>query len=107
MLVRNDLAIARAVHVLAVVIWIGGVGMVTTVILPVVRARCRQRAQALLEAVELHVVGKSGLAGAISGHRLEALQRRPLFALHFGTRDSESRNKKWPLVGATGPRGEG
>ncbi len=36
------LAIARAIHVLAVVIWIGGIAMVTTVILPMVR-----RAQSL------------------------------------------------------------
>ena len=33
----NDFALARALHVLAVVIWIGGVAMVTTVILPSVR----------------------------------------------------------------------
>lgn len=32
-----DLAIARALHVLAVVIWIGGVAMATTVALPAVR----------------------------------------------------------------------
>jgi uncharacterized membrane protein len=31
----NDLAIARAIHVLAVIVWIGGVAMVTTVILPI------------------------------------------------------------------------
>jgi uncharacterized membrane protein len=31
----DDLAIARAVHVLAIVIWIGGVSMVTTILLPV------------------------------------------------------------------------
>lgn len=30
----NELALARAVHVLAVVLWIGGVGFVTTVVLP-------------------------------------------------------------------------
>ncbi len=30
----DDLVIARVLHVLAVVIWIGGVGMMTTVILP-------------------------------------------------------------------------
>lgn len=29
-----DVAIARALHVLAVILWIGGVGMVTTVFLP-------------------------------------------------------------------------
>ena len=33
----DDLAIARALHVLGVVIWIGGVAMVTMVILPAVR----------------------------------------------------------------------
>ena len=33
----DDLAFARALHVLAVVIWIGGVGMVTMVVLPAVR----------------------------------------------------------------------
>jgi uncharacterized membrane protein len=33
----GDIAIARALHVLAVVIWIGGVAMVTTVVLPAVR----------------------------------------------------------------------
>ena len=32
----DDLAIARVLHVLAVVIWIGGVAMVTTVILPAI-----------------------------------------------------------------------
>ena len=33
----TDLAIARALHVLGVVLWIGGVAMVTTVLLPVIR----------------------------------------------------------------------
>ena len=33
----DDLAIARALHVLAVVIWIGGVAMATTIVLPAVR----------------------------------------------------------------------
>jgi uncharacterized membrane protein len=32
------LALARALHVLAVVLWIGGVGVVTTVLLPAVRS---------------------------------------------------------------------
>ncbi len=32
------LALARALHVLAVVLWIGGVGMVTTVVLPAIRS---------------------------------------------------------------------
>ena len=33
----TDFALARALHVLAVVLWIGGVGMVTTVLLPQIR----------------------------------------------------------------------
>jgi uncharacterized membrane protein len=35
----TDIAIARALHVLAVVLWIGGVGMVTTVFLPALQRR--------------------------------------------------------------------
>ena len=33
----SDLAVARAVHVVAVVLWIGGVGMVTMVLMPSIR----------------------------------------------------------------------
>jgi uncharacterized membrane protein len=33
-----DIVIARVLHVLAVILWIGGVGMVTTVLLPAIRA---------------------------------------------------------------------
>lgn len=33
----DPLAIARAIHVLAVLLWIGGVAMVTTVLLPAIR----------------------------------------------------------------------
>ena len=33
----DDVTLARALHVLAVVIWIGGVAMVTTIVLPAVR----------------------------------------------------------------------
>jgi uncharacterized membrane protein len=52
-----DLAIARAIHVLAVVVWIGGVAMVTTVILPMVRrAGTPTEGQTLLEAVERRFV---------------------------------------------------
>lgn len=55
----NDLAIARAIHVLAVVVWIGGVAMVTTVILPVVRRRAEML---LLEAVERRFVWQARIA---------------------------------------------
>jgi uncharacterized membrane protein len=33
----SDITVARAIHVLAVVLWIGGVSMVTTVVLPAAR----------------------------------------------------------------------
>ena len=33
----DDVIIARALHILAVVIWIGGVSMATTVVLPAIR----------------------------------------------------------------------
>lgn len=35
-----DIAIARVLHVLAIVRWIGGVGMVTTILLPAIRRFC-------------------------------------------------------------------
>ena len=49
----DDVSIARALHVIAVVIWIGGVAMVTTVFLPLVR-RIKDPAErlALFGAVE-------------------------------------------------------
>jgi uncharacterized membrane protein len=33
----TDIVVARVLHVLAVVLWIGGVGMVTTILLPAIR----------------------------------------------------------------------
>ncbi|MGH7092513.1 MAG: hypothetical protein ACREFB_03125 [Stellaceae bacterium] len=33
----DDMALARVLHVLAIVIWIGGVAMVTTIVLPAIR----------------------------------------------------------------------
>ena len=49
----DDLTIARALHVVGVVLWIGGVGLVTTVLLPAVR-RLRAPAERypLFEAIE-------------------------------------------------------
>lgn len=49
----NDLLIARALHVLGVVLWIGGVAMVTTVLLPAVKAfKSPAERVAFFEAVE-------------------------------------------------------
>ena len=59
----NDLAIARAIQVLAVVVWIGGVAMVTTVILPMVRrTRTLVQGQMVLQAVERRFVWQARLA---------------------------------------------
>ncbi len=46
----DDLAVARAIHVLALVHWIGGVAMVTTIVLP--RARAVADPQAALTVFE-------------------------------------------------------
>jgi uncharacterized membrane protein len=46
----DDLALARAVHVLALVHWIGGVAAVTTIVLP--RARAMRDAGAAMQAFE-------------------------------------------------------
>src|SRR5689334_1435102 len=51
----DDIVIARALHVLAIVVWIGGVAMVTMVILPAVRR---------------------GQLGSDRLHAFEALERR-------------------------------
>ena len=37
----DDLALARAIHVIAVLFWIGGVGFVTWVIMPALRVARR------------------------------------------------------------------
>jgi uncharacterized membrane protein len=59
----NDIAIARAIHVLAVVVWIGGVAMVTTVILPMVRrARIPTEGQVLLDALERRFIWQARIA---------------------------------------------
>jgi uncharacterized membrane protein len=51
----NDVIFARALHVLAIVIWIGGVSIVTTVVLPAVRR---------------------GVLGENQLHAFEAIERR-------------------------------
>ena len=48
----DDLVLARAVHVLAIVHWIGGVSLVTLVILPAVQHLAEpSRRAALFEAI--------------------------------------------------------
>jgi uncharacterized membrane protein len=59
----DDIAIVRAIHVISVVIWIGGVAMVTTVILPAVRRLdTAAKRVALFEAVEGRFVWQARIA---------------------------------------------
>lgn len=49
----NELALARTLHVVGVVLWIGGVSMVTTVILPAMRSTVEPRRRVdVFEAIE-------------------------------------------------------
>jgi uncharacterized membrane protein len=79
----DDLTIARAIHVLAVVHWIGGVAMVTAVILPAIRRFAEPaRRLALFEAIEGRFarqarvsVTLAGLSGFYMTWRLDAWDR--------------------------------
>lgn len=59
-----ETAVARAVHVLAVVVWIGGVAMATTVVLPLARRRDRPIAErvAFFESIESRFVWQARIA---------------------------------------------
>jgi uncharacterized membrane protein len=64
----DDLTLARALHVLAVAHWIGGVAMVTTVILPAVAARADPAERlALFEAVEGRFGAQAKVSTAVAG----------------------------------------
>jgi len=79
----EDLAFARAVHVLAVVVWIGGVAMVTTVLLPAIRRLpLSDDPVALFERVERRFAFQAriltlvaGLSGFYMLYRLNAWSR--------------------------------
>ena len=79
----DDLTLARAVHVLAVIHWIGGVAFVTMVILPAIAAfEAPARRIALFEAIEHRFsaqvkisVPVAGLSGAYMAWRLDAWPR--------------------------------
>lgn len=79
----DDIVIARALHVLAIVHWIGGVTMVTAVILPSVRRIAEpSRRLALFESVEGRFSTQAkvsltlaGLTGFYMAHGLDAWDR--------------------------------
>lgn len=79
----TDLVLARVLHVLAVVFWIGGVGMVTTVLLPAIR-RSYQPTQrfAVFHTLEARfarqarfTTATAGLSGFYMAWRLDAWDR--------------------------------
>lgn len=79
----DDLAIARAIHVLAIVHWIGGVSLVTVLILPAVaRLAEPSRRLAVFEEIEGRFsrqakvsVTLAGLSGFYMAHRMDAWGR--------------------------------
>lgn len=79
----DDIAFARALHILAVVHWIGGVSMVTLVILPAIKHLAEPaRRHALFESVEgrfsrqaKYSVTLAGISGFYMTHRLDAWYR--------------------------------
>jgi len=49
----NNLTIARAIHILSIVIWIGGVGFVTAVLIPTIRRSAHKKDQlSIFNAIE-------------------------------------------------------
>ena len=79
----NDFAIARAIHVVTVVLWIGGVAFVTTTLLPACRAMASAEQRiALFETLEHRFATQArlttlaaGLSGFWLAHRLGAWAR--------------------------------
>ena len=79
----DDITLARAVHVLAVVHWMGGVAFVTLVILPAIAAISEPAQRlALFEEIEGRFsaqvkvsVPLAGLSGAYMAERLDAWRR--------------------------------
>jgi uncharacterized membrane protein len=78
----EDITLARAVHVLAVVHWIGGVAFVTAVVLPAVGAAPPAQRFALFDAVEQRFAAQvrvsvpvAGLSGAYMAERLDIWSR--------------------------------
>ncbi len=79
----TDFGIARALHVVMVVLWIGGVGMVTTVLLPGIRRAYPPNERfAAFHAIEARfarqarwTTGLAGLSGLYMTWRIDAWDR--------------------------------
>ena len=64
----DDLALARSLHVVAVVLWIGGVGFVTTVLLPAIRRlTAPEERVAFFDAIERRFAWQARATTLIAG----------------------------------------
>jgi uncharacterized membrane protein len=64
----TDIVVARVLHVLSVVLWIGGVGMVTTVLLPSIRrAYPAARRFAVFHVMEARFAGQARITTVVAG----------------------------------------
>ena len=64
----DDVTIARALHVVSVVLWIGGVAFVTTVLLPAVRRlKAPQERMQLFDQIEQRFAWQARVSTAIVG----------------------------------------
>lgn len=64
----NDVIIARALHVISVVLWIGGVGFVTTALLPAVRRlKAPNERMEFFDQIERRFAWQSRISTAIAG----------------------------------------
>lgn len=85
----DDLALARSLHVVAVVLWIGGVGFVTTVLLPAIRRlKAPEERVAFFDAIERRFAWQArattlitGLSGFYMSWRFDLWSR--FDSLHF------------------------
>lgn len=82
----SELVLARVLHVLGVVLWIGGVAMVTTVILPAVRRIASAEEQvALFETIEHRFAWQARATTLVTGisgfYLVHAMQAWPRFGI--------------------------
>jgi uncharacterized membrane protein len=64
----NTLALVRALHVIGVVLWIGGVAMVTTVLLPATRRlKSTEKQAAFFEKIESHFAWQARFTTLLTG----------------------------------------
>jgi uncharacterized membrane protein len=64
----DDVTVARALHVASVVLWIGGVGFVTTVLLPAVRRfKASNQRMELFDQIERRFAWQARISTAVAG----------------------------------------